>query len=89
MDLFSDYTYTPGDETIPDPGTSSGGGFNWEDFINGVVRGTTEIIAVSRQPTNTLPYRQPTYPTSRTPAGSSDMLPLILLGVVVVALLLK
>jgi len=85
--LFSDYTYAQGDETIPDPNTSTSG-FNWEDFINGVVRGTTEIITVTRQPPNTLPYRPPyTSPGTRTTAGASNNM-LILAVVVIGAILL-
>lgn len=83
--MFDDYVYTPGAETEPQPGTTPDG-FNWENFINGVVRGTTEIIAVTRQPPNTLPYR-PTYTTS----GVSTADNMLILAVVIIGavLLLK
>lgn len=87
--LFSDYAYAPGDEALPQPGTTDAG-FNWTDFVNSTVRGVTQIITVSRQPPQTLPYTGSGTSSAGSqmgPAMSSNLIGLAVVGVLLYLLL--
>lgn len=81
--MFDDYGYVPGQESLPQPGTTNGPQ-DWGEFVTQVVHGIENVV----QTKNGVVYQGSGTGREQTAPGTSDkVLPLLIIGLLLLVVI--